>query len=69
MTLGYVANGEARIQAGPGVVERELRFRLARDDFKRPDWEFTVRGAEAAAAFLGVTEDDGGRAPSAGSGA
>lgn len=68
-SLGYAANGETRIQARPGVVERELRFRLARDDFNRPDWELTVDGAEAAAAFLGLTEDDGGRAPSAGTGA
>ncbi|MDQ4503679.1 GNAT family protein [Sinomonas sp. ASV322] len=68
--LGYAPNGEGRHSPRPGVVERELRFRLAREDFKRPDWQLTVSGAEAAAAFLGVpskgAKDDGGRLPAEG---
>ncbi|WP_415854969.1 GNAT family N-acetyltransferase [Sinomonas sp. G460-2] len=68
--LGYSPNGETRHTPRPGVVERELRFRLAREDFRRPEWELAVDGAEAAAAFLGVTtKDDGGREPAAGGGA
>ena len=59
--LGYVPNGENRLLTRPGVVERELNLRLAREDFRRPVWELMVDGAEAAAAFLGVARDDGGR--------
>lgn len=52
--LGYEPNGEARHTPRPGVVERELRFRLPKEAFRRPDWELQVEGHAAAAAFLGV---------------
>ncbi|MEA5456214.1 GNAT family protein [Sinomonas sp. JGH33] len=72
-SLGYVPNGETRVLARPGVVDRGLNFRLAREDFKRPNWELTVEGHKAAAAFLGLAnagaQDDGGRETTAGGGA
>ncbi|GHG48722.1 hypothetical protein GCM10012320_16200 [Sinomonas cellulolyticus] len=52
--LGYRPNGEARRSPRPGVVERELRFRLPRESFRRPEWELRVEGHDAAAAFLGT---------------
>lgn len=52
--LGYEPNGEARIENSLGIVEREVRFRLARERFRRPDWELKVQGHEAAASFLGI---------------
>ena len=59
--LGYGPNGESRLVTRPGVVERELHLRLAKADFKRPGWELTVDGAEAAAASLGIHGERGGR--------
>jgi RimJ/RimL family protein N-acetyltransferase len=55
-SLGYEPNGEARCEGAPGVVERELRFRLAKEAFRRPGWQLEVHGHAAAAAVLGVPE-------------
>ncbi|WP_138418785.1 GNAT family N-acetyltransferase [Sinomonas gamaensis] len=52
--LGYEPNGEGRLKNSLGVVEREVRYRLPKERFRRPDWELEVEGHEAAAAFLGV---------------
>jgi hypothetical protein len=52
--LGYEPNGETRTMTSTGTVEREVRFRLEKDEFRRPDWELEVEGHAAAAAFLGV---------------
>lgn len=57
-SLGYEPNGEARCGGAPGVVERELRFRLAKEAFRRPRWQLEVSGHAPAAAFLGVPERD-----------
>lgn len=53
-SLGYESNGEGRLENPLGVVERELRFRLTKERFHRPEWELTLEGHEAAAAFLGI---------------
>ncbi|MCH6471553.1 GNAT family N-acetyltransferase [Sinomonas terrae] len=52
--LGYEPNGETRTMTSTGTVEREVRFRLSKERFRRPDWELEVEGHAAAAAFLGV---------------
>ncbi|MDQ4490018.1 GNAT family protein [Sinomonas sp. ASV486] len=59
-SLGYEPNGEARLETSLGVVEREVRFRLAQERFQRPPWELRVEGHEAAAAALGIPEERGG---------
>lgn len=64
-SLGYEPDGEARCQGAPGVVERELRFRLAKEAFRRPGWELGVGGHGPAAAFLGIPCHDDGRLSSA----
>jgi RimJ/RimL family protein N-acetyltransferase len=50
--LGYSRNGTHRIQTRPGEVTDEIRVRLPRDDFKRPDWRINIQDAPAAVAFL-----------------
>ncbi|MGY3567127.1 GNAT family N-acetyltransferase [Sinomonas sp. RB5] len=55
-SLGYEPNGEARCEGAPGVVERELRFRLAKAAFRRPGWRLEVHGHGPAAAVLGIPE-------------
>ena len=55
--LGYRENGLARVVGRPGVVGEELRVRLARDEFIRPDWTLLVDGAEPACAQLLGTRD------------
>lgn len=57
-SLGYEPNGEARCEGAPGVVERELRFRLVKEAFRRPGWRLEVHGHGAAAAVLGVPGRD-----------
>lgn len=53
--LGYRANGETRIETRPGIVMRDLRMRLERDAFARPDWTLEVEGAAEARAELGLS--------------
>lgn len=52
--LGYRLNGVTRVSPRPGEPVDEHRVRLARDEFNRPSWPLTVRGAERALAQLGV---------------
>lgn len=52
--LGYVPNGRTRVVSRAGDPVDEQRVRLARNDFVRPDWSISVRGADAALAQLGV---------------
>ena len=50
--LGYRPNGRARVQTRPGEARDEVRVRLHRDDFVRPDWTATVVLPDAARAQL-----------------
>ena len=59
--LGYRENGLTRVVGRPGVVGEELRGRLARDEFMRPDWTLLVDGAEPARTQLLGTLDGGRR--------
>ncbi|MEL7977627.1 GNAT family protein [Isoptericola sp. F-RaC21] len=52
--LGYEPNGVTRVSPRPGQPVDEQRVRLAREAFRRPSWDVTVRGAERALAQLGV---------------
>lgn len=52
--LGYRLNGVTRAAPRVGQAVDEQRVRLSREEFVRPDWSITVRGAEAALAQLGV---------------
>lgn len=53
--LGYTPNGIYRVSPRPGEPVDEIKLRLARDEFIRPEWQARVRGAEAALRQLGVT--------------
>jgi RimJ/RimL family protein N-acetyltransferase len=57
--LGYEPNGVTRVSPRPGQPVDEQRVRLARDAFRRPPWNVTVRGAEGAVAQLGATPEQG----------
>ncbi|MFJ3383015.1 MULTISPECIES: GNAT family N-acetyltransferase [unclassified Curtobacterium] len=50
--LGYERNGVTRSQTRPGETVDEVRVRLTRGDFVRPDWQLERHGVEAARAFL-----------------
>ena len=50
--LGYRDNGEGMYAPRPGERVRELRLRLAREEFIRPDWSPRVGGVEAALTTL-----------------
>jgi RimJ/RimL family protein N-acetyltransferase len=50
--LGYNRNGTNRVQTRPGEVTDEIRVRLHRDDFNRPEWRIDLQGAPAAVTFL-----------------
>lgn len=52
--MGYARNGEALQRIDDGEVARMLKYRLRREEFKRPEWELLVEGSEAAARLLGV---------------
>lgn len=52
--LGYKPNGVYRVSPRPGEPVNEIKLRIARDEFVRPDWVATIRGAEAALKQLGV---------------
>lgn len=52
--MGYSRNGETLHRIAQGEVSRMLKYRLRREEFKRPDWELQVEGQEAAARLLGV---------------
>lgn len=54
---GYEPNGVTRVAPRPGEPVDELRVRLDRRRFRRPDWQATVRGADAALAQLGIAGD------------
>ncbi len=53
-SLGYRPNGEELLRISPGEVEKSLRFRLAKADFRRPEWELMVEGHAAVAPLLGA---------------
>ncbi|TCK60125.1 GNAT family N-acetyltransferase [Curtobacterium sp. PhB136] len=50
--LGYERNGVTRSQTRPGETVDEVRVRVARDDFVRPDWQLERHGVDAARASL-----------------
>ena len=52
--MGYSRNGEALQRIDRGEVARMLRYRLRREELRRPDWELRVDGQEAVARLLGV---------------
>ena len=54
--LGYARNGVNRVQSRPGEITNEIRLRLHRDAFARPDWRLAADGVEAALRQLGVEE-------------
>jgi RimJ/RimL family protein N-acetyltransferase len=47
-TLGYQDNGQSLVVKRPGEVQTEQRVRLAREDFKRPDWRLELEGLDLA---------------------
>jgi RimJ/RimL family protein N-acetyltransferase len=46
--LGYQDNGQSRVVKRPGEVQTEQRVRLAREDFRRPDWRLEIEGLDQA---------------------
>ena len=52
--LGYRPNGVDRKFTSPGEVQESTRYRLSREDFRRPDWQLEVSGHEAVAPLLGA---------------
>ncbi|MDH6236422.1 GNAT family protein [Cryobacterium sp. CG_9.6] len=46
--LGYARNGFTRVSARPGEVNEEVRLRLPKAEFVRPDWDLRVEGFDAA---------------------
>lgn len=52
--MGYSRNGEGLQRIDKGEVARMLKYRLRREEFKRPTWELQVEGQEAAARLLGL---------------
>lgn len=53
-SLGYRPNGQKRTLIAPGEVQESSSYLLRRDEFRRPDWQLSVRGHEAVAAMLGA---------------
>ena len=53
-SMGYRPNGTFRKLTSPGEVQESIRFRLARGEFMRPDWQLKVSGHEAVAPLLGA---------------
>lgn len=47
-SLGYRDNGVKRVVSRPGELTEQQELQLAREDFKRPAWDITVEGLEAA---------------------
>lgn len=52
--LGYRDNGVGRIEARPGEMELDVRFRLEREWFVRPEWTLEVEGVADARRELGL---------------
>lgn len=47
-SLGYRKQGIKRVVTRPGELTEQQELQLAREDFKRPDWDISVEGLEAA---------------------
>ena len=47
-SLGYRDTGIKRVVARPGELTEAQEVRLGREQFKRPDWNITIEGLEAA---------------------
>lgn len=52
--VGYERNGASRVSPRPGESFDEVRLRLPRARYRRPDWELRVEGADAAKRQLGI---------------
>ena len=53
-SLGYRDNGLGRIEARPGQMELDVRFRLEPEWLVRPDWTLEVEGVAEARRELGL---------------
>lgn len=53
-SLGYRVNGLGRIEARPGEMELDVRFRLEPEWLARPDWTLEVEGAAETRRELGL---------------
>lgn len=53
-SLGYRDNGLGRIEARPGEMELDVRFRLEPEWLARPDWTLEVEGAAETRRELGL---------------
>lgn len=53
-SLGYRENGLGRIEARPGEMELDVRFRLEPEWLVRPDWTLEVEGVAEARRELGL---------------
>lgn len=55
-SLGYRRNGEAQLRIAPGEIDRSVRYRLQRSDFRRPDWQLQVDGNDAVRTLFGLDD-------------